>query len=69
MRPFVAESEQAFDPVARRLRAYLLNEAGRHDRPPGVMRVHAWINPDGTVERISFRSWRAHKPMRISKPF
>ncbi|MEW6438543.1 MAG: hypothetical protein AB1508_15395 [Pseudomonadota bacterium] len=40
----------ANDPVAKRFRGYLLNEAG----PPQVIRVRAWINPDGTVERVSF---------------
>jgi hypothetical protein len=46
----------ANDPVAKRLRTYLLNEAGRDNGPPRVIRVRAWINPDGTVERISFPS-------------
>lgn len=40
--------------MAKRLCTYLQNEAGRGDGPPRVIRVRAWINPDGTVERIAF---------------
>lgn len=44
----------ASDPVAKRLRAYLINGAGREDGAPPVIRVRAWINPDGSVERVAF---------------
>lgn len=41
------------DPVAKRLRAYLVNEAGRQNGPPRVIEVRAWINPDGGIARLS----------------
>jgi hypothetical protein len=44
----------ASDPVANRLRAYLTKRAGQDDSPPQTLEVHAWVNPDGTIERVSF---------------
>jgi hypothetical protein len=44
----------AGDPVANRLRAYLTRRAGQDDGPPRTLEVHAWVNPDGTIERVSF---------------
>jgi hypothetical protein len=43
----------ANDPVAKRLRAYLVSESGRPNGPPRVIEVRAWINPDGGIERVS----------------
>lgn len=42
------------DKVANRFRAYLTEHAGKDDGPPQTLVVHAWLNPDGTVERVSF---------------
>jgi hypothetical protein len=44
----------ADDEVASRFRAYLTEHAGREDGPPPSLVVRAWLNPDGTVERVSF---------------
>ncbi len=44
----------ANDPVANRLRAYLGKRAGQADGPPQTLEVRAWLNPDGTVDRVSF---------------
>ena len=44
----------ANDPVANRLRAYLTKHAGQADGPPQTLQVRAWLNPDGTIERVSF---------------
>lgn len=44
----------ADDPVATRFRAYLKIHAGTSDGPPSTLTVRAWINPDGTVERVVF---------------
>jgi hypothetical protein len=40
--------------IANRLRAYLIARAGKEDGPPPTLVVRAWLNPDGTVERVSF---------------
>lgn len=40
--------------VANRFRSYLTNHAGKEDGPPSALVVRAWLNPDGTVERVSF---------------
>jgi hypothetical protein len=44
----------ADDEVASRFRAYLKEHAGKEDGPPQSLVVRAWLNPDGTVERVSF---------------
>jgi hypothetical protein len=44
----------ANDPIANRLRAYLTKHAGQADGPPQSMQVRAWVNPDGTIERVLF---------------
>jgi hypothetical protein len=49
----------ADDAVAVRFRAYLKIHRGASDGPPAVLTVKAWLNPDGTVERVSFAAfWR-----------
>ena len=42
------------DEVANRFRAYVKEHAGKEDGPPQALVVRAWLNPDGTVERVSF---------------
>lgn len=42
------------DPRAARFRVYVKVHMGRPDGPPPVLSVKAWINPDGTVARVSF---------------
>jgi hypothetical protein len=44
----------ADEEIANRLRAYLIDRAGKEDEPPPTLAVRAWLNPDGTVERVSF---------------
>jgi len=44
----------ADEEVANRLRAYLSDHAGGEDGPPQTVAVRAWLNPDGTVERVTF---------------
>jgi hypothetical protein len=44
----------ADDAVANRFRAYVREHAGKDDGPPPTLAVRAWLNPDGTVERVSF---------------
>ncbi len=44
----------ANDPIANRLRAYLARHAGQDDGPPRTLEVRAWVDPDGTIERVSF---------------
>jgi hypothetical protein len=44
----------ADDAVANRFRAYVRERAGKDDGPPPTLAVRAWLNPDGTVERVSF---------------
>lgn len=44
----------ADDTTAMRLRAYLKIHRNAPDGPPQTLIVKAWINPDGTVERVSF---------------
>jgi hypothetical protein len=46
----------ADDAVANRFRSYLREHAGKPDGPPSTLSVRAWLNPDGTVERVSFPS-------------
>ena len=42
------------DPRAARFRIYVKVHMGRPDGPPPVLDVKAWINPDGSVARVSF---------------
>jgi hypothetical protein len=44
----------ADEPVAKRFRAYIVDHAGKDDAPPPTLVVRAWLNPDGTVERVAF---------------
>ena len=44
----------ADEAVANRFRSYLREHAGKEDGPPPALEVHAWLNPDGTVERVTF---------------
>jgi hypothetical protein len=44
----------ADEPVANRFRAYVIDNAGKDGGPPPTLVVRAWLNPDGTVERVSF---------------
>ena len=44
----------ADETVANRFRAYLADHAGKEDGPPQTLVVRAWLNPDGSVERVSF---------------
>lgn len=46
----------ADDEVANRFRTYLREHQGKDDAPPQMLEVRAWVNPDGTVEKISFPS-------------
>ena len=44
----------ADDGTAIRFRAYLKIHRGAPDGPPPALTVRAWINPNGTVARVSF---------------
>jgi hypothetical protein len=44
----------ADDAVANRFRSYVREHAGKEDGPPPALEVRAWLNPDGTVERVTF---------------
>ncbi len=44
----------ADDPVANRFRTYVTERIGKDDGPPQTLVVRAWLNPDGTVQRVSF---------------
>ena len=47
----------ADEEVANRFRSYLTN-AGKEEGAPPTLVVRAWLNPDGTVERVSFAALR-----------
>ncbi|RJF60728.1 hypothetical protein D4Q71_23235 [Rhodopseudomonas palustris] len=58
----------ADDPIADRFRGYVLQNAGKPDGPPAVLMVRAWLNPDGTVERVSYpalKDARAEADLRM----
>jgi hypothetical protein len=58
----------ADDEIANRFRAYVTDRAGKEDGPPQALVVRAWLNPDGTVERVSFdalKDARADADLRI----
>ena len=42
------------DGAAIRFRAYLKIHRGASDGPPPSLIVKLWVNPDGSVERVSF---------------
>ena len=44
----------AEEEVANRFRSYMVEHAGKEGGPPPSLVVRAWLNPDGTVERVSF---------------
>jgi hypothetical protein len=44
----------ADEAVANRFRTYLSEHSGKGNGPPQSLVVKAWLNPDGTVERVSF---------------
>ncbi len=44
----------ADEPVANRFRAYAADQAGKDGGSPRTLVVRAWLNPDGSVERVSF---------------
>ncbi len=46
------------DSIAARFRTYLKIHAGMSDGPPSTLTVRAWINPDGSVERVSFTAFK-----------
>jgi hypothetical protein len=43
----------ADEEVANRFRSYLM-KAGKDEGAPPTMVVRAWLNPDGTIEKVSF---------------
>jgi hypothetical protein len=44
----------ASNPIAARFRVYLKASSGTSDGPPPILTVRAWVNPDGTVYKVSF---------------
>jgi hypothetical protein len=44
----------ADEEIANRFRTYLTDHAGKEDGLLPTFVVRAWLNPDGTVERVSF---------------
>jgi len=44
----------ADEEVANRFRVYVTDHAGKEDGPPPTLVVKAWLNPDGTVKRVTF---------------
>ncbi|UZE50946.1 hypothetical protein [Rhodopseudomonas sp. P2A-2r] len=48
----------ADDAVANRFRAWLKETNGKQDGPPTSLVVKAWLNPDGSVERVSFAAFK-----------
>ncbi len=44
----------ADDEVCNRFRAYLREHRGKEDGPPQMLEVSTWLNPDGTVEKVTF---------------
>lgn len=58
---------EAEDEVATRFRSYLKNR-GAADLPPQSLVVKAWLNPDGTVEQVSFALLVMPTPPGICAP-
>jgi hypothetical protein len=50
----------ADEAVANRFRTYLKEHNGKDDGPQTLV-VKAWLNPDGSVERVSFASLNDHQ--------
>jgi hypothetical protein len=48
----------ADEAIANRFRAWLKEANGTQDGPPSSLVVKAWLNPDGTVERVSFANFK-----------
>ena len=44
----------ADEAISNRFRTYIMEHSGKDDGPPPMLVVRAWLNPDGTVERVSF---------------
>jgi hypothetical protein len=44
----------ADEPMANRLRSYLIEHGKGDDGQPWTLTVRVWLNPDGTVERVKF---------------
>ena len=54
--------------VANRFRAWLKETSGKQDSAPTSLVVKAWLNPDGSVERVSFaalKDERANNDLRV----
>lgn len=47
----------ADDPIADRFRVYLRAHSGTAGGPPPTVTVRAWVNPDGSVERVAFAAF------------
>src|ERR1700759_2260851 len=43
----------ADEPVANRFRSYVIEHAGKNDGVPPALVLKAWLNPDGSVEKVS----------------
>ncbi|QPF88036.1 hypothetical protein IC762_08520 [Bradyrhizobium genosp. L] len=48
------ERVAADDAVANRFRAWVAGQSGKENGPPPSLVVRAWLNPDGTVEKVGF---------------
>ncbi|MGO4683751.1 hypothetical protein [Hyphomicrobium sp. 2TAF46] len=46
------------DPQAARFRVYVKAHMGREDGPPPVLTVKVWVNPDGSIARVSFAEFK-----------
>ncbi|WP_375787635.1 hypothetical protein ACE10Z_09145 [Bradyrhizobium sp. Pha-3] len=44
----------ADETVANRFRNWVIEHSGKENGPPPTLVVRAWLNPDGTVERVTF---------------
>lgn len=44
----------ADDEVGNRFRTYLRDHRGKEDGPPQTLEVRAWLNPDGSIEKVTF---------------
>jgi hypothetical protein len=51
----------ADEEVANRFRNHMVEHAGKEGGPPPSLVVRAWLNPDGTVDRVSFGSLKDAK--------
>ena len=49
--PLAISADEA---ISNRFRSYIMEHSGKDDGPPPMLVVRAWLNPDGTVERVSF---------------